>query len=561
MYKHLLIITILISQTLFSMNSKELAVAINLSGKQRMLTQKMSKESLLIFLQIDVKKNRKKLKGSYTLFNKTLKGLLYGDKSLKLVPSHAKKVEVKLKDVQKLWEPFKQRVERVASSKKLSKKDFDYIDKHNLPLLKTMNEAVTLFTKLGDNGKTKLKIANDINLAGKQRMLTQMISKDLLLYQANIDSKRAFKSLNSAVKLFNRTLKGLYNGDKDLNLVGTNLPKIRTQLDKVKTNWQEVKPLILKALKNKKNQKLTKKIITKLDKTKYEMNKAVVLYTKSLNRQKQFMQLNAIISGFMAKKDSSKHLINLAGKQRMLTQRVSKLSIECAYNLQNNSCKKADKFIMLYERTLKGFVKGDCNLNLMGVKNIESLRQISKLEKLLKPFKKAVLSIEKSEGKDKKAVKYILNNNENLLKESNNLVTIMVKNGSKNVSYLEKAMLKIVNIAGRERMLTQKMTKEYLQNSKLGDIKAKRKMQKTMQLFENSLDNLINGSKKKGMPKVTNLKIKKQLLKVKLIWTKLKPLYHKKLSQKELSLLLKVNPILLSEMNKAVYMIDEATDY
>ena len=562
MYKYIFIISLLLFETLFAMNSKELAIAINLAGKQRMLTQKMSKESLLIYLNIDKKEDAKKLKQSYTLFDKTLNGLLYGDKDLNLVPSNDKKVEAKLKEVKKLWEPFKKRVQKISTLKGLNKKSFNYIDKHNLELLKTMNEAVTLYTKLGNKGGSKLKMANDINLAGKQRMLTQMISKDLLLYEAKINPKRAKKSLNKAVALFDKTLNGLYNGDKELNLVGTKLPNIRAQLDKVKTNWQEVKPLIKKVINGKKNPKLTKEIIKKLDNTKYEMNKAVELYTKSINRQKQFMQLNALINGFMAKKENSKHLINLAGKQRMLTQRVSKLSIECALNLEKNSCQKLNKFINLYEKTLIGFEKGDKDLKLDSVKNIESITQIHKLYTLLKPFKEAVEKIEKSKGKDKEALNYILTHNEELLKESNNLVTIFVKNKSKNVSYIEKAMLDIVNIAGRERMLTQKMTKEYLQYLKLNDKNAKAKMQKTMKLFEDSLNDLINGNKEKALPKVTNPQIKKQLLKVKLIWDKLKPLYtHKDISKKELNLLLKANPILLKEMNKAVYMIDESTDY
>jgi len=562
MYKYLFIITLLLLQSLFAMNSKELANAINLAGKQRMLTQKMSKESLLIFLGIDVDSNAKKLKQSSALFNKTLNGLLNGDKDLNLVPSNDKKVEAKLKEVQKLWTPFKSKINAIYSFKDLSDKNFEYIDKNNLPLLKIMNQAVTLYTQLGNQGGSKLKMANDINLAGKQRMLTQMISKDLLLYQANINPKKALKSLNSAVALFDKTLNGLYNGDKELNLVGTKLPRIRAYLDKVKSNWLEVKPLISKALKYKKNQKLTKDIITKLDTTKFEMNKAVETYTKSLNRQKQFMKLNALISGFIAKKDNSKHLINLAGKQRMLTQRVSKLSIECALNLREQSCQKLNKFINLYKKTLIGFEKGDKELKLDRVKNIEAISQIHKLKELLKPFKKSVQQVQKSRGGNKKALNFILAKNVELLKESNNLVTILVKNGSKNVSYIEKSLLNIVNIAGRERMLTQKMTKEYLQYLEFKDMNAKIKMEKTMELFENSLNDLINGNKDRGMPKVTNTKIKKQLLKVEYIWQKLKPLYNKSsISKRELKLLLKANPILLKQMNTAVYMIDESTDY
>jgi len=562
MFRYILIFSVLLFQSLYALSDKELAIAINLAGKQRMLTQKISKEALLISLNIDKEQNRKKLEKSVKLFDKTLNGLLYGDQDLNLAPSKNKKVEAKLKEVQALWEPFYKNAKTIYSSKNPPKSAFIYIDKNNLKLLKTMNEAVSLYTSLGNKGTNKLKIANDINLAGKQRMLTQKMAKDILRYKNGLEPQEALKSLNSSKELFDKTLNGLYSGDKELNLVGTNLPKIRKQLDIVKSRWSEAKELINKALKSKDDKKIVKELISKLDETKVQMNKAVVLYTKSLNRQKQFMAINSIISGFMHKKGSNKHLINLAGKQRMLTQRVSKLSIECALNLRDKSCKMLNNFTTLYERTLNGFLNGDKELELEPSKNSDEIAKIEHLQKLWKPFKNSVEKVEKTHGKDKKALDYILSNNEELLKESNNLVTIFVKNSSKDVNYIEKALLKIVNIAGRERMLTQKMTKEYLQQKELNNTNAYKKMKKTMTLFENSLNDLINGNKQEGMPKVTNLEIKKQLQKVKKIWSKLKPLYLKQEpSKKELILLLKANPILLKEMNKAVYMIDSSTDY
>ncbi len=561
MFKFNIAILILFANILFAMTPKELAIAINLSGKQRMLTQKMSKESLLIYLNIDKNIVKQKLKKSYTLFNKTLNGLLNGDKELKLVVSKDKILEAKLKEVNRLWTPFGKHIKDIFESKSLSSKTFNYIDKHNLILLKSMNEAVVLYTKLGTKNSSKLKMANDINLAGKQRMLTQMISKDLLLYKANINPKRAKESLNKAVLLFTKTLKGLLNGYKELALAGTKLPNIISQLEHIDKLWIETKPLIKKALNSSKDIKLTKDIIKKLDIVKFEMNIAVELYTKSLNRQKQVMQLNSIISGFMHKKRGSKHLINLAGKQRMLTQRASKLAIECSYKLREDSCVKLTNYMNLYEKTLKGFIDGDSDLKLNRVKNIESLNKISELQTLLNKFRVATKKIKSSNGRDKEALEYIMSNNINLLKESNNLVTIMVKNSSKNATYLEKALLKIVNIAGRERMLTQKMTKEYLQFRLLKNQSARKSLNKTTKLFEDSLNNLIDGNKTMQIPKVTNKNIKKQLLKVQLIWEKLKPLYMKKLSKKSELLLLNVNPLLLKEMNKAVYMISESTDY
>jgi len=274
------------------------------------------------------------------------------------------------------------------------------------------------------------------------------------------------------------------------------------------------------------------------------------------------LKLNSIINGFMAKKDTGKHLINLAGKQRMLTQRISKLAIECVANLIPDTCRRLEQFVALYQKTLFGFKNGDTELGLKPTKDSKALAQINKLIKMWKPFADAAIKVQNSNGKDTKALNYILTHNEELLKESNHLVELFDAIHQKDVNYIEKAQISLVDIAGRQRMLTQKMTKELLAIIQLHKNGYKDKLNKTIKLFDNSLKVLINGSKVYALPKVTNPQIKAQLLKVSKLWNKLMPFYHKSsLSKKELVLLLKVNPILLKEANRAVTLIENSTEY
>jgi hypothetical protein len=398
-------------------------------------------------------------------------------------------------------------------------------------------------------------------LAGKQRMLTQRMAKDLLI--ASLASPKDkipyIKDFNSSRALFDRTIKGLLDGDRELKLQKTLLPNIRNQLMVVKKLWDIKQRTFDRALKSKK--KLIE-AISALDKLKVEMNRAVKLYTKSINRQKQQKRLSKIVSEYISSKNRMRKLVNISGKQRMLTQRVTKLSIECALNLDKpKSCKSINRYIKEYERALITFVRGDANKGLPPTKNKKALIQIKKIISMWKPFAKALKEVSKSDGKDRKALLYVLKNEQKLLKESDNLVKIY-ESGDKDQDEIQKARLHIVNIAGRQRMLTQKMTKEKLLWLKLNSQKQKAKMQKTVKLFEESLNSLIDGNKEKGLPKATNPKIIAQLKKVKKIWKELKPLYEKqKLSKEELNLLLKVNPILLKEMNKAVNLMEKEVEY
>jgi len=110
-------------------------------------------------------------------------------------------------------------------------------------------------------------------------------------------------------------------------------------------------------------------------------------------------------------------------------------------------------------------------------------------------------------------------------------------------------------------MLTQKMTKEKLLLIK-GNNEYKSKIKKTIKLFDNSLNALINGDSKQIIVQPTNKTIKKQLAKVASIWKKLKPLYKKsKVTRKELLTIIKENPILLFQMNKMVKMSEIEIEY
>ena len=66
----------------------EWGAVINLSGRQRMLSQKMSKEILLISLDYQAAENLSNLEATASLFDRTLKGLRDGDPELSLPPHH-----------------------------------------------------------------------------------------------------------------------------------------------------------------------------------------------------------------------------------------------------------------------------------------------------------------------------------------------------------------------------------------------------------------------------------------------------------------------------------------
>jgi len=251
---------------------KEMTVKINLSGKQRMLTQKMSKESLLISQDIDKAENLENLKASMSLFEKTLKGLRDGDESLELVKTDNDDILKQLDIVDKKWTDFKPLIETVLEEK-ADNATLEKIAELNLPLLSEMNKAVKMYEVRAGADVSELAIT--INLSGKQRMLTQKMTKELLLIAHNIDTDNNRKNLNETIVLFDKTLKGLEKGDSDLYLEATTDENILKQLATVKTKWDSFRPVISKAKTDKENlQQAAELNLPLLD----EMNKAVKMY-------------------------------------------------------------------------------------------------------------------------------------------------------------------------------------------------------------------------------------------------------------------------------------------
>ena len=546
---------VLFSSSLFAISDKELAISINLAGKQRMLIQKITKEALLIHANLDKKANIDNLRKSSKLFNDTLNGLISSDKSFGLIATEDKSIQKQLKAIDNLWKPFHNEIDKILSGK-AEESSYEFLEKHNMNLLKEMNIAVGMYSSQ-NRSNSKLKLANDINLAGKQRMLTQRMGKDLLAIKNNLDKETHIKDFKKSKELFSKTLNGLLHGDKELKLVGTKLPNIIKQLNLVDKEWKSMQPILDSALKGKDEEKA----ITSLDNLLIEMNSAVSYYTQSVNRQKQRLQLASILGSFMNKNRISKKRVNLSGKQRMLVQRMTKLSLLISSNINKDANReKLIKFSKLYDKTLKAFKSGDKDLGCIPSENKALQKEIDLVEKKWIPFYKNIQTIIDGKDKDKKALSFLVSKNEELLKVSDDLVKRFEKL-NKSQNYLEKARLHIVNIAGRERMLSQKMTKE-----KLLIVQGKKeyisKLKDTIKLFDDSLNALINGDSKKDIIRPSNKKIKEQLEKVANIWSKLKPIYDKeKPTTKELALIIKMNPLLLYEMNKMVSMAEGEREY
>ncbi|SFV57587.1 Nitric oxide-responding transcriptional regulator Dnr (Crp/Fnr family) [hydrothermal vent metagenome] len=285
----MLTVLLLLTTTIFALSDKELAITIDLSGKQRMLTQKMAKEAFLIKSNIDKKTNIKKLTQSSKLFDKTLNGLLVGDKELELVALKDDKIEKQLKKVVSIWEPFYKEIKNILNNKS-SEKSYTTICDKNSELLKEINLVFKYY--ILQQKKSNFVLTNDMNLAEKQKILLQKMEKALLISNNGIKTQEHKDEFLNSQKLFTKILKGLLEGNDSLKLRGVNLPEIKKQLRVVEQLWNKEQKNLQNALSNKS----PLKAIDALENVSIEMDKSVKLYTASFNRQQQRDEFASLIN-------------------------------------------------------------------------------------------------------------------------------------------------------------------------------------------------------------------------------------------------------------------------
>lgn len=270
-----------ISANFAAVSNEQWGVIMNLSGRQRMLSQKMTKEALLATSGINAEENRKNLKETMNTFEQVLKGLRDGDASLNLPACENEEITAKLDKINLLFDEMVPLLSKVSEGGVLTPAELPVLAKLNLPILTTMDSTVKMFEQ--EAGKVLTKdpaLALVINLSGKQRMLTQKMSKEALLMYLKIDMVSNSKMLRDTASLFDRTLKGLKDGDSELGLPKTEDAGIISQLDLVGSFWSVVKPLVEKAsnIDNYVSKEEAAAVVELLSTILKEMDKAVKMY-------------------------------------------------------------------------------------------------------------------------------------------------------------------------------------------------------------------------------------------------------------------------------------------
>ena len=309
-----LFITIETIYTIVKMRSE--SFRINIAGRQRMLTQKMTKE-LMIYITYakqgnleKTKEYKKLLKNTVKVFDTTLNALLKGGKApvdLKMSEFRYigkitdKKVNEQLAIVKEKWDTFKKSIEYVINNP-LDEKNTEYVLNHNVELLKEMNKGVGFIEKYSERKNSFLikfeLFSTTISLVVGIITLFIVISiikrlenlnmdiNEIAKGNLNVDIKEEGKDeLGQIIKSVIKMKKNLYKIISSVKLVSEDLISAKNNLDSISSDISERISSNIKELNNiatsmEDLSSISENIIEKIELSTEKTNKANVYTDK-----------------------------------------------------------------------------------------------------------------------------------------------------------------------------------------------------------------------------------------------------------------------------------------
>lgn len=187
--------------------------AINKSGRQRMLAQRLAKAYMQIGLGVETTRSKKILEQSLALFDRQLVELLV----------YAPSIECKktLQNLAIIWLDYKQ----VLVGKNPNRDDAKIVISLSEEVARLADTATNYLEKIAGNPGSTL-----VNLAGRQRMLSQRMAK---YYQAGLWEVAPSDAREILASSRNEFVKAM----QTLNKAATGTPKLKEELLLAQQQW------------------------------------------------------------------------------------------------------------------------------------------------------------------------------------------------------------------------------------------------------------------------------------------------------------------------------------
>ncbi len=402
-----IIVMILLSIFYINEKSKSDSIVINIAGKERMLSQKISKE---IFLLLRVENsNTYSLKEATEEFNDNLKDLIGGNEKRDIYPPPTKDIKEQLNRVKEIWKDFKINIEKFEKLLNDIEGDKSFIFEKNQKLLKLSDTIVKEMVKENILG-------NYIDIAGRQRMLSQRMIYHSLLY-INTSNPKYYTIFYQSLKIYDETIKKFFNNRELMEITS-----IKNSITKNLDFWNIYSKKIQKTMEM---QREIYKILSYIKEYNIilldTMDSAVSMYANYSQEQRVLIQkieytlgiiaLLIMIYSWFLTKNIELNFEKFLGHSKNLTTIIEKEESKSKDECPNNELHQASSH-------LNNFIKNVGAMILDAQKTIESSEKISQeITQISEMIQKDLKNIQLEE-KRKKEIEEFIDNSEDIAIQS-----------------------------------------------------------------------------------------------------------------------------------------------
>ena len=218
---------------------------INFSGKLRMLSQRIPSAVCHLNNGINVEGAHALLVSATAEFDQILRALEFGDVELNIInPETRRKTLARIHELQEKWKPFNEAAQAVINGS-ATDAEFDLIVAKNIEILGSAQRVVEALVKQysNPNAVTSASLML-IDISGRQRMLTQKMSKESCMVGSGSNEPQMHEDLENTMRIFEASLDALRHGMPQVGVLPPPNDEIYMGLEGVRGDWEAVRPYL-----------------------------------------------------------------------------------------------------------------------------------------------------------------------------------------------------------------------------------------------------------------------------------------------------------------------------
>lgn len=222
---------------------------VNFSGKLRMLSQRIPAHACQAYEGFDTEHALEVLNGATAEFDRIIHALEFGDVDMGLPLAENRRLTLAaIDEVKAAWAPMHELADATAAGT-VTGEQIDQAREQSTALLKAAQalvvEKVAQYSNPADMAQAESFL---IDIAGRQRSLIQMISKDACLAMTGHTGAEGLEELESTMATFEATLGALQTGMESVGIRKPPTPQIAAALAEIAGEWKLIRPTLAKVM-------------------------------------------------------------------------------------------------------------------------------------------------------------------------------------------------------------------------------------------------------------------------------------------------------------------------